>query len=346
MNIEKRCFGVLSDGREAELYTMRAGELSLSVSTFGATLTSLLVPSAAGRTDDVLLGYADFSGYAANRWYFGVTVGRFANRISGARFNLDGAEHQLSRNKPDCSLHGGQMGFSRRLWRAYPFTDKGGAYLRLVLDSPDGDQGYPGAAHAAVTYGVTENNELTAHYECTTDKPCPINLTNHAYFNLAGENSGQSVLSTTMRLHASRYVEVGERLIPTGRLVPAQGAMDFSEAKALGRDIAALPGGAQGYDHCYAIDGRPGELRLFAELSEPTTKRRMSCYATTPGVQVYTGNMLTTVSGKIGSIYEKHSGICLEPEYFPDSPNVPEFPSCICTAEKPFDERSVFSFAW
>ena len=348
MGYTKKSFGTLSDGRDVALFTVEEGDLTLSVSSLGAALTSLTVPSGMHGTDGILLGFSSFDGYVNNSAYFGTTVGRFANRIRDARFFLDGKEYHVSKNKPDCSLHGGKMGFSRRLWQAEPYTDGNGTFVRFELISPDGDQGYPGSLIASVSYGLTRENELVAVYEAEADTPCPVNLTNHAYFNLAGEGRGMDVLSNEVRLACSSYAEVDESLFPTGRLLSVAGTpFDFRKPKTLGRDIGQLTHtGTGGYDHCLVIDGEPGKLKFFGEVRDPVTGRWMTGYTTLPGVQLYTGNMLHGQPGKIGSVYGAYDGLCLETQYFPDSPNQPGFPSAVFGPDRKYYEKTVFSFRW
>lgn len=346
MKISKNVFGTLSNGRSVELYMLEAGDLSFSLSTLGATWTALTVPSKKSGKEDVLLGYSSFDGYVNNTSFFGVTVGRFANRISGARFCLEGKEYHVSQNKKDCSLHGGRMGFSRLVWRAEPYTDRDGVYVRFELKSADGDQGFPGNMKAVVTYGITKKNELVAIYEAGVDALCPVNLTNHAYFNLAGEGSARDVLSTELKLYSSSYVDIDESLMPTGKILSVENTpLDFRNRKALGRDIhPLLESGIGGYDHCFVIDGEEGNLRPFAEMYEPFTGRLMKGFTTQPGVQLYTGNMLHSVHGKIGSLYGKHGGFCLETEHFPDSPNQSHFPSAVFGPQRNYLEKTVFVF--
>ena len=275
-------------------------------------------------------------------------MGRFANRIGGARFTLGGREYRVSENKPGCSLHGGKLGFSRRLWREYAYTEGDAACVRLELDSPDGDQGYPGNMSAAVTYSLTGDNELRALYEGRVDAPCPVNLTNHAYFNLAGEGRGRDILGVQARLACSSYVEVDEAFLPTGRVLPVSGTpLDFTSGKTLGRDIAPLLSGPLGgYDHCLRVDGEPGTLRLAGEFSDPLTGRELRLYQTQPGLQFYTGNMMSSVRGKSGHEYRKNWGFCIEPEFFPDSPNQPSFPPAIFGPERDYSEQAVCAFRW
>jgi aldose 1-epimerase len=334
---------MLSNGKKIELYTLSAGELSLSVSTLGATLTSLYVPSRKTGTEDILLGYSTVSGYTADRAFLGVTVGRFANRIGGARFTIDGRTRNLPKNEGGNCLHAGVKNFGRQVWSAEKYEDKDGVYVRFTLKSPDNDEGFPGNLKAAVSYGLTWSNEVVAMYEAKVDSPCPVNFTNHAYFNLAGEGRGD-VLSHEVIIHASEYLPVDEHNIPTGEQAKVERTpFDFRLWKIIGRDIGKI---APGYDHCYVIDGYPGKLRPAAEVFERTSGRLMRVYATQPGVQFYTGNYLNNIAGKTGSLYHTHAGFCLETQHFPDSPNKPQFPPCIYGPDKDYMEKAVFQFEW
>jgi aldose 1-epimerase len=343
MKISKRNFGVLSTGKKAYLYTLKAGDISLSVSTLGGVWTSLRVPSKVTGTADLLLGFSSLGGWAANKPYFGATVGRFANRIGGASFTLDGKAYPLYRNDGENCLHGGRRGFDKRLWKAEAYEDREGVFVRLELESPDGEEGFPGKLSAAVSYGLTKSNELIAGYDAKLGARSPVNLTNHAYFNLAGEGEGD-ILSQDLRIYGSSIVEVDAKLIPTGKLLPVKGGpFDFLSRKPIGRDLAAAGGG---YDHCYALDGEPGKLRPCAEVWEEGSGRSMRVFTTQPGVQFYSGNFLDGIPGKPGSVYGKHAGFCLETQHFPDSPNRPEFPPCIFGPGKDYREKTVFAFDW
>ena len=347
MKVSKKTFGLLSNGKKAHLYTLKAGDLSLSISNLGATWTSLIIPSRLKGADDILLGFSSFDGFVNNK-YYGVTVGRFANRIGGAKFSLDGKEYSLHQNNGKASLHGGRIGFSKKVWNAESYEEKDGVFVRFELESPDGDEGYPGNLSAVVSYGLTKSNELVADYQAKVDAPSPVNLTNHAFFNLSGEGRGNNILSTELMLHSSSYLEVDEALIPTGKLIPTVNTpFDFKTAKAIGKDINKLAqSSAGGYDNCFVIDGEPGELRPFAEVYEPFSGRSMKGFTTQPGLQFFTASKLAPVPGKIGSVYEKHSGFCLETQHFPDSPNRPEFPSAIFGPSRDYHEKSVFVFDW
>jgi aldose 1-epimerase len=352
MKINKKTFGVLSTGKKVSLYTLKAGDLKLTLTNFGATWASLVVPSKNGAKDDVLLGYSGLEGYLRNQPFFGVTVGRFANRIKGAAFSLNGKSYALDANDGANTLHGGFRGFDKLLWKAEAYEESEGVFVRFELESPDGDSGYPGRLQAAVSYGLTKSNEIIANYEARADAPTPVNLTNHAYFNLAGEGRG-TILSHELCLHSSSYVEINDELMPTGKLIPVRDTpFDFKTRKPIRRDLKAEYGGSggsaapEGYDHCFVVEGEPGKLRPCAEVYEPRSGRTMKVFTTQPGVQLYTGNMLGGVPGKQGSCYTKYTGFCLETEHFPDSPNQSGFPPCVFGPENDYHEKSVFAFDW
>ncbi|MDR2746057.1 MAG: galactose mutarotase [Treponema sp.] len=348
MKISKKTFGILPNGKKARLYTLFAGELSFSLTDLGAAWTSLIVPSRLGRKDDVLLGASSFAGYSGAQSALAITVGRFANRIGGASFTLDGKTYHLEKNDGPNSLHGGRRGYDRVLWKSEAYKEKDGVYVRFEYNSPDGDSGFPGNLRAVVTYGITKSNEIIACYRAKSDKRTPVNLTNHAYFNLAGEGKG-SVLDHELTLHSSSILDVDEGLIPTGKLLPVEGtAYDFRSPKPIGKDLetAVQAGAPGGYDHCYVIDGEIGKLRPCAEIFEGTSGRTMKILATQPGVQLYTGNFLKATPGKAGAVYNRHDGFCLETQHFPDSPNKPEFPDSIFGPARDYHEKAVFAFSW
>ena len=351
MKISKREFGILSNGKKVHLYTLKAGDLKLSLSNFGAAWTSLIVPSRRGKAD-VLLGYSGFNGYLDNGPYFGVTVGRVANRIKGAAFTLDGTAYNLDKNDGENCLHGGRCAFDKMLWKAEAYEENDSVFVRFDLESPAGDRGFPGKLQATVRYGLTKANEIIVIYEAEADEDTPVNLTNHAYFNLAGEGE-DDILSHEMCIYSSSYAEIDDQYITTGRLLPvADSPFDFRTRKPIKQDMyaagegAGLKGGYGGYDHCFIVDGKPGKLRPCAEVFEPVSQRSMKVFTTQPGVQLYTGNMLTRVNGKAGSVYTKHSGFCLETQHLPDSPNQPDFPSCIYGPSREYREQAVFAFGW
>jgi aldose 1-epimerase len=348
MKISKKTFGVLYNGKKVKIYTLKAGDLSLSITTLGATWTSLVVPSRSRKRDDILLGLPSFDSYCRNG-SFGITVGRFANRIGGATFALNNRRYTLEQNNGENTLHGGdRAAFSRRIWKAEAYEEKDGVFVRFELESPDGDGGFPGTLKAAVSYGLTKSNDVIANYEAKVDAPCPVNFTNHAYFNLAGEASGD-ILAQELSLNSTSYLEVDKALIPTGKLIPvAGGPFDFNTPKPIGRDLeAAVKSGAPGgYDHCFVVDGEAGKMRPCAEARDPASGRTMRIFTTQPGVQLYTGNALNKTPGKIGSVYNKHAGFCLETQHYPDAPNKPTFPSAIFGPGRDYREKAVFSFSW
>ncbi|MCL2721674.1 MAG: galactose mutarotase [Treponema sp.] len=334
MKVEKKICGYLPNGKKIKLYTLKAGDLKFSITNIGAAWTSLIVPSHSGK-DDVLLGYSSMDGFINNVPYFGVTVGRFANRIKNASFDLNGKTYNLEANDGKNSLHSGSMGFAKRHWKSEAYEENEGVFVRFELDSPDGDCGFPGNMKAVVSYGLTKSNEIIADYRAKTDKPCPVNFTNHAYFNLEGEGKG-SVLSHEFLLHCSSYVEVDKHCIPTGKIQPVQGTyFDLKKRRKINKD----------YDHCFVVDGESEKLRPCAEVYEPKTGRFMKIFTTQPGVQFYTGNHLD-LPGKSGSRYTKHSGFCLETQHFPDTPNHDNFPSCITIPGKDYHQKAVFAFSF
>jgi aldose 1-epimerase len=300
------------------------------------------VPSRNGVKDDVLLGYSGLEGCLNNQPFLGVTVGRFANRIKDAAFTLNDKKYSLLANDGRNNLHSGPRGFDKLLWKSEAYEESEGVYVRFELESPDGDCGFPGRLKAVVSYGLTKSNEIFANYHVKVDKPCPVNLTNHAYFNLAGEGKG-NILSHEVLLYSSSYVEVDRHAIPTGRLVPVKGTFfDFTQRRRIDADFGWFKG--KGYDHCFVVDGEYGKLRPCAEVIEPDSGRIMKVFTTQPGVQFYTGNHLNNVAGKQGSRYVKHSGFCLETQHFPDTPNQKGFPSCTAGPENDYEEKAVFAF--
>jgi len=344
MKIDKKNFGVLCNGKKVKLWTLGAGDLKISLSNYGASWTSLIVPSRDGGRDDVLLGYSNLNGYLYNEPFIGVTVGRFANRIKDASFNLHGKNYYLKANDGKNSLHSGPRGFDKLLWKSESYKENDGVYARFELESPDDDCGFPGKLNAVVTYGLTKSNEIICDYHAKVDKMCPVNLTNHAYFNLAGEGKGD-ILLHEVQLNSSEYVQVNRSGIPTGVLVPVKGTkFDFRERRKI-YESASFLNPFKGYDHCFAVDGEYGKLRPCAEVYEHVTGRLMKVYTTQPGVQFYTGNHLKSVYGKQGSCYVKYSGFCLETQHFPDTPNQKDFPSCIFGPGRDYHERAVFSFS-
>ena len=342
MDIKEKKFGVLSNGKKILLYTLTAGDLKFSLTNFGATWTSLIIPSKNGIKEDVLLGYSGFDGYLYNKPYMGVTVGRFANRISGASFSLSGKVYNVDVNDGKNCLHSGRRGFDKLVWKSEVYEENEGIYVRFELESPDGEGGFPGNLKTIVSYGLTKSNEIICDYRAKSDQPCPVNLTNHAYFNLAGEGRGD-ILSHELVLPCSSYIEVDNFNIPTGRIVSVDGSdFDFRKRRKVKIDDKPF----NGYDHCFTVDGVKDKLRPCAEVYETVSGRCMKLFTTQPGVQFYTGNFLDNVIGKQGSVYDKHFGFCLETQHYPDTPNQKDFPQSVASPGQDYHEKAVFSFNW
>lgn len=319
---------------------------SATVSTLGAGIVSVIVPDAKGTMADVVLGYADPAAWMADGPCAGKVPGRYANRIARGHFSIDGKEYSLAINNGPNALHGGPTGFQNRIWQIVEADDS-----RVVLEyvSADGEEGYPGELTVRATYEWTESDELKLTLEAETTKPTVVNLTNHAYFNLNGHNSG-SVLDHELQLNAAEWLPTDETLIPLPE-APAQvkgTPMDFTEPKTLGKDIKAdfpaLKYG-KGYDNCFVIDGKPGSLRRAAELYDPRSGRRMIVETTQPGVQIYTGNWLEGCpAGKDGAVYHDYDGVAIECQAYPDAPNRPDFPSTLLRPGEKYREEIVFRF--
>jgi aldose 1-epimerase len=344
--VQKEVFGDTKDGETVEIFTLTNSHgLKARVMTWGATLVSMHTPDRTGAFADVTLGFDKLEGYLDTHPYFGVIAGRYANRIAKGKFTLDGKEYPLAVNNGANHLHGGLKGFDKKNWSAKILS--GAAGVRFSITSTDGDEGYPGTLHAAVTYTLTEKNELRLDYEATAESPTVLNLTNHAYWNLAGAGEGD-ILGHELTLHAGKFTPVDDGSIPTGKLEPvAGGPMDFTTAKVIRKDIAQLAGTPGGYDHNFVIDAKkPRTLTPTAELHDPVSGRVMKIATSEPGVQFYTGNYLDgTVTGKGGKVYQKNFGVCLETQHFPDSPNQPAFPSTVLRPGQVYRSTTVHTFS-
>ncbi|HQL32542.1 MAG: galactose mutarotase [Treponema sp.] len=341
MKVKKRSFGVLSSGQKVSLYTVSNGVMSFSVTNFGCTITSICLPESNGCSGDVALGFPALHGYLHNTPYFGCLVGRFANRISGARFDLAGASHSLEANDHGNCLHSGRKGFHNQVWESDSFVNTSEAGVIFRKKSPAGDQGFPGNLDVRVTYSLSRNNEIIIRYAVKTDAPTPVNLTNHTYFNLAGHDSG-SVEDHTVQLFCDRYIPVDEHAIPSGDILDVAGTpFDFRSPKAIGTDIGSVVGG---YDHTWEINRAGESLNPVAGVYEPVSGRTLTVYSTQPGVQFYTGNFLDSIPGKDGCYYGKRSGFCLETQHFPDSPNRPEFPLSILIPDQRYRHETIWHF--
>jgi len=347
--MEKKPFGQLPDGQAIDLYTLtNAHGMQVAITNYGAAIVSIKVPGRQGKMDDVALGYDTLDGYVSDKAFLGATVGRYGNRIGHAKFTLGGTEYNLAKNNGENTLHGGKVGFNKKVWQAREVPSGGEQSLELSYVSKDGEEGYPGTLRASVTFTLpNDRNALIIDYRATTDKTTVVNLTNHTYFNLSGEGHGD-ILKYQLELDASHFTPVDQTLIPTGEILATKGTpLDFSKPVEIGARIndndPQLKFG-KGYDHNYVLDrnGKPGLIEA-AEVFDPQSGRVLQVYTTEPGIQFYTGNFLQGEEhGKGGKVYTYRSAFCLETQHFPDSPNKPSFPS---TELKPGQEyRSTTEF--
>lgn len=343
--IKETSFGTMPDGREVTLYTLtNTHGLRAKVIEYGAILVSLEVPDRNGDLADVVLGFDDLDSYIRRNPLFGAVVGRYANRIAGARFMLDGTEYRITANAGKNHIHGGgSKRFDKVLWKSFPRQDSNEVSVRLTHVSQDGEEGFPGNLLCSVTYSLTDENELRIVYTATTDQPTVINLTNHSYFNLAGAGSGD-ILDHELMINAPWYTPAGEGLIPTGEIRSVEGTpLDFTTIHTIGERIAELTE-TRGYDHNYVLEGSYGAAVLAARVRESDSGRIMEVYTTEPGVQLYTANGMNNVRGKADKVYGSHHSFCLETQHFPDSPNKTHFPSTVLRPEDDFETTTVFKF--
>jgi aldose 1-epimerase len=348
--VKKESFWTLPDGTSVDLYTItNAQGMEIRATNYGGIVVSLRVPDKKGNLDDIALGFDDLKGYLANTPYFGAIIGRYGNRIANGKFTLDGKEYTLARNNGPNSIHGGLKGFNKVVWQGESFQGPAGVGIILSYTSKDGEEGYPGNLKTKVTYTLTDKNEWIIDYEAVTDKATPVNLTEHTYFNLAGEGKGD-VLGHLLQLNASRFTPVDQNLIPTGELRPVKSTpLDFTQPTGIGARIDAdyeqLRLG-HGYDHNFVIDRKDSDPVLAARVKEPTSGRVLEVYTTEPGVQLYTGNFLDgTITGKGGHVYKQRFGFCLETQHFPDSPNNPDFPTTVLRPGQTYHSRTIYKMS-
>jgi aldose 1-epimerase len=344
--IEEIDFGKLPDTRVVKRYELRNRHGMIArIITYGAILTELHVPDRNGKLTNVVHGFDNFRAYVQGHPHFGATVGRVANRIAKARFTLEGQEYLLASNNGRNHLHGGLFGFDKVLWKAQPTkVDDREVAVAFSYLSRDTEEGYPGNLDVRVTYTLTDNNELRIDYSASTDKPTPVNFTNHSYFNLAGSGD---VLEHEMFIAADRYTPVDDELIPTGEIATVKGTpLDFTGPEVIGTRIEQLKPKPGGYDHNYVLNSEGKSLALAARVREPKSGRVMEVLTTEPGIQLYTGNFLQgQVSGLNGHPSERHSGFCLETQHFPDSVNHTNFPSTILRPGKTFKSTTTYRFS-
>ncbi len=338
-------FGQLPDGTAVDLYTLtNAGGLVARLMTYGATLVDMLVPDRGGKFADVHLGLVKIEDYLRGHPYLGSTVGRFANRIAKGRFVLDGREYKLAVNNGSNSLHGGLVGFDKKVWKAEP---QAGAAVKFSCTSPDGEEGFPGTLQVTVIYTLTDANELRIDYVAITDKLTVLNLTNHAYWNLAGAGTGD-VLGHVVQIAADRYTPNDATSIPTGEIASVAGTpMDFRQPKPIGRELPQRPGEPAGYDNNFVLNQGGQTMPHFAaRVEEPGSGRVLEIFTTEPGVQFYTSNYFDgTLIGKGGIVYRQHAGFCLETQHYPDSVNQPQFPTATLRPGETFRSSTVHRFS-
>ncbi len=347
--VKKEPFGNTTDGKAVEIYKLANSHgMEVRIMTYGGVIVSLKTPDKTGHVADIVLGFDTLAPYLSKNPYFGAIVGRYANRIGGARFTLDGKVYKLAANDGPNSLHGGLKGFDKVVWQAESFEKPGDGGVILRYTSPDGDEGYPGTVHVTVTYTLDEKDEFRIDYQATTDKATPINLTNHTYFNLDGEGSGK-ILGTEMMINADHFTPVDSTLIPTGKIAGVAGTpLDFTKPTPIGARIEdkyeqlAL---GHGYDFNFVINRTGPGLTLAARAYDPRSGRVLEVDTTEPGVQFYTGNFLNGVQGKHGHLYNQRDAFCLETQHYPDSPNKPGFPSTILRPGQTFHSTTVWKFS-
>jgi aldose 1-epimerase len=349
MKILKEPFGEF-EGKEVAVYTLKnANDIEVKITSYGGTVTSLKVPDKNGKFDDVVLGFNNLQDYLNGNAYFGAIVGRYANRIGNAKFSIDGQEYTLTKNNWRNCLHGGIKGFDKVLWDAEPIAGENSQSLKLHYMSRDGEEGFPGNLNVTVTYTLTDDNSFGIDYLATTDKPTVVNLTNHTYWNLAGEGSGD-ILGHQLMLNADAFTPTDRGAIPTGEIRPVEGApMDFRKPAAVGEridsDYEQLKFG-NGYDHNWVINsGDDDKPDLAATVYEPISGRYMEVLTTEPGVQFYSGNYVNASAGKSGKPYGPRGALCLETQHYPDSPNKPEFPSVVLNPGETYRSTTIYKFS-
>ena len=345
-------FGKTPDGHQVSLYTLsnKAG-MQVSITNYGGTITSIKVPDRDKHFDDVVLGFDNLEGYTSpsNKSYFGATIGRYANRIANGTFTLDGKTYHIPTNEGTNALHGGTVGFNKRVWTAKEVSTSNGPALELHYLSPDGEMGFPGDLSVTVRFSLNDHNELRLEYMATTDKPTVLNLTNHSYFNLSGQGNG-TILHDKVMLAADQFTPVDKDLIPTGQIKSVAGTpFDFRKSTVIGsrinEDNEQLKL-AKGYDQNWVLNNKGESIALAAKVEDPHSGRVLEVLTNQPGIQFYTGNQLDGSNhGKGGKVYQRNAALCLETQHFPDSPNHSNFPSTVLRPGQKFDRTTIFRFS-
>ena len=350
--LKKSPYGKLATGTPVDLYTLtNATGMEASITNYGGIVVSLKTPDKSGKLDDVVLGFDTLTEYEAGHPYFGAIIGRYGNRIAKGKFKVEGRDIQVTAAHGGHSLHGGKIGFDKKVWLVTKAEAKeGAAALELKYVSADGEEGFPGTLECQVTYTLTAANELKIDYRATTDQTTVVNLTNHSYFNLAGAGAGP-ITDHILELACSNYTDTDKDLIPTGIIASVEGSpLDFRTPQPIGTrinqiEVPAIKYG-NGYDHNFVVDGKPGTLRLAAKVKDPASGRLMECLTTEPGIQLYTMNGDgPPIKGKGGKSYVRRSAFCLETQHYPDSPNHPEFPSTTLKPGETYQTVTIYKFS-
>ncbi len=343
MSVIEQSYGKTFDGKEiSEFVCKNSSGSTMRLITYGATMTALELPDRSGKRSNIILTCPNIEAYQKCQSYFGSSVGRFCNRIAGGKFSLNGQAFKLAVNNGPNHLHGGVKGFDKVVWEAEPVLTESSAGAKFKYISPDGDEGYPGQLTVTVQYMLSNENEMSVEFRATTDKPTPVNLTNHNYWNLAGHKSG-TILDHRLKVEADKFLEADETLIPTGNLLDVVGTpLDFLTARKMGERFQDLTADPKGYDHCFSIREFDGSLRLAATVTDPASGRIMEIHTTQPGLQFYTGNFLDGSEGSGG--YKQYSAFCLETQHYPDSPNHANFPSSTLNPGDEYVQKTVHRF--
>lgn len=341
-SLTEKSYGQYNNEAVTQYTITNPGGMQVSIINYGGTVTDIITPDKQGNKANVVLGYNSLDGFLQKgNPYFNALIGRYGNRIANGKFKLDGKEYTLAGNDNGNSLHGGNKGYDKVLWKANKLP--GDSSLELTYESKDGEEGYPGNLAVKVVYTLTAANELKIDYTATTDKATPVNLTNHCYFNLSG-GKDSTILGHELQILADRFTEVNDKLIPTGKLPDVKGGpMDFTSFKSVGKDIAQVKGG---YDHNWVLNKKEGSFEKIAVLRDNNSGRQMEVWTTEPGVQFYSGNFLdgTLTNTRDGQKYVKHAGLCLETQHFPDSPNQPSFPNTILKPGETYRQTTAYAF--
>jgi aldose 1-epimerase len=352
LSLSKQPFGKTSDGISVEEYKLSNGNMEVCIITYGGTITSIRIPDSKGQLANVVLGFETLEDYLTKSLYFGCITGRYANRIANAKFTLNGKDYKLSANDGTGLLHGGFKGFDKKVWKAKEIKTDTQVGIELSYLSPDGEEGFPGNLNTTVTYTLNANNELSMNYKAITDKPTVLTLTNHSYFNLAGEGSG-TIFDHELMLSADHYTPVNAVAIPTGEVAPVEGTpFDFRKMQRIGDRVRSSHQQmvyGRGYDHSWVLNRKnpkDGEMMLAAKLLESKSGRVLEVLTTEPAIQFYSGNFITgTLVGSSGNTYRQSDGLCLETQHYPDSPNQPTFPSTVLNLGETYDTTTVFRFS-